>query len=214
MRYIGIDPGSSGGIAAIDDTGAVWSCPMPKRIETLVAAFERLTEGRTRPVVAVLEHVWSSPGWGHAGAFTFGVSFGMLQGVMASFGIRYHMVVPVKWMNAMEVRTPKARRDELGHADKNIMKARASALYPGLTVTHAIADALLLATYARQHYGLLSAAEGLFPNGKTHSEGRRTKGKGQARRAAQVAPSEASPSVGRRGSPEGSSPGPALFADR
>jgi hypothetical protein len=183
MRYLGIDPGINGGFAAVDDDGAAWCCPMPRTPKGVQAVFERLTEGGIRQCVAVLEHVWSSPGWGHAGAFTFGKSFGSLQAFLVAHAIPYTLVVPVKWQNAMKCRTPKARRDELGHADKNINKARAAELFErqGFKVTHAIADALLLAAYCRHVYGsrlpLDSATEDTHGKGK---KARRTE-TGQAR---------------------------------
>lgn len=183
MRYIGIDPGASGGFAVLDDDGRAWACPMPKTYRGIRQVLDRLTESRTRRVEAVLENVWSSPGWGHAGAFSFGQNFGALQGMLECYDIEPTLVVPVKWQNVMQCRTPKARREELGHTDKNINKALAEQLFPGFEVTHAIADALLLAAYCRNLYGsqlpFLSAKEE-----PTHDQARRTKtrqARGQAK---------------------------------
>lgn len=55
--------------------------------------------------------------------------------------IPFDEVAPVKWQTAMQCRTG---------GDKNISKRRASELFPGVRLTHAIADALLLAEYARR----------------------------------------------------------------
>lgn len=195
MRYIGIDPGGSGGFAVVDDHGAAWCCPMPRTPKGILSVFERITENRTRKCVAVLEHVWSSPGWGHAGAFTFGKSFGALEAYLVSFEVPYELVVPVKWQNVMQCRTPKERRDELGHADKNINKARAAALFErqGFKVTHAIADALLLAAYCRHVFGSQLPFTSAKDEPPTHGKARRTK-QGQARGQAQ----------GRKDRPQGS----------
>lgn len=185
---------------------------MPKTYRGIRQVLERLTENRTRQVAAVLENVWSSPGWGHAGAFSFGQNFGALQGMLDCFDIEPLLVVPVKWQNAMGCRTPKERRAELGHTDKNINKRAAELMlargnYPNMTVTHAIADALLLAEYCRRVVG----AQLPFTSAKeaTHGKARRTqtgkaRGKGKGSReevgsqspAAQT-PSEAAGSPGR-----------------
>ncbi len=163
MRYLGIDPGVTGAIAAVDDAKNAWVCPCPRSNLGVKLLLEKLTENGTRKCHAVLEHVWSSPGWGHAGSFTFGCNFGAWEAHLTWAGIPYDLVVPIKWMNVMEVRTPKERREELGHADKNINKARAEELFPGIKVTHAVADALLLAAYARHIYpGLLAPTEPAF----------------------------------------------------
>jgi hypothetical protein len=208
VRYIGIDPGTSGGFAAVgeDRATSAWACPMPNTLAGIRYVFQKLTGGRTVPCAAVLEHVWSSPGWGHAGAFTFGQSFGALEMMLVEYAIPYELVVPVKWQNELQCRTPKERREELGHADKNINKARAQDLFPGFKVTHAIADALLLAEYARRIHG-----SRLFTSAKEepHGKARRTqtgkaRGKGQGGRekvgpqsSAAQTPSEAAGSPGR-----------------
>ena len=55
--------------------------------------------------------------------------------------IPYEEVTPQKWQKALGCRTG---------GDKNVSKARAQALFPLQNITHAIADALLLAEYCRR----------------------------------------------------------------
>ena len=50
-------------------------------------------------------------------------------------------VSPVKWQNWQKCKTG---------GNKNISKSRAQQLFPSLKITHAIADALLIADYCRQ----------------------------------------------------------------
>lgn len=173
MRYIGIDPGLSGGIAAVHPLPhgktLAWACPMPKTDEGILRALEKITESGTVECFAMIENVWSSPQMGVASAFTFGSSDGRLRMALVACGIPFNEVAPIKWQNVMQVRTPKDVRAELGHKDKNINKARAAELFPKLKVTHAIADALLLAEYAWRCAGLLSppASNRTLTNGKT-----------------------------------------------
>lgn len=148
MRYIGVDPGAGGGIAVVGEDGKVVDTYiMPATERDVFDAIEGYSEGAH----AVLEKVWSSPGWGHAGAFAFGVSVGQLRMALTAAMVPFTEVVPRVWQKAMGVVIPKntAPVDR-----KNISKRRAQQLFPHVTVTHAIADALLLAEYCRRiHLG-------------------------------------------------------------
>jgi crossover junction endodeoxyribonuclease RuvC len=134
--YIGIDPGKGGGIAwtGSDGPGAV---NMPET-ETDLAAVLRLLGEQTSGAVAVVERVSSSPQMGVVSAFTFGRGYGCIRGCLVTLGIPFVEVAPVKWQKAMGC---------LSRGDKNVTKRRAQQLFPHLKVTHATADALLLATY-------------------------------------------------------------------
>jgi hypothetical protein len=55
--------------------------------------------------------------------------------------VPFDEVLPVKWQTVMGCRSG---------GDKNITKARAQQLFPHVKVTHAIADALLLAEFCRR----------------------------------------------------------------
>jgi Holliday junction resolvasome RuvABC endonuclease subunit len=102
-----------------------------------------LNEGTNDRYAAVIEKVSSSPQMGVVSAFTFGRSYGFLRGVLAANAIKYVEVRPQAWQKAMGCLTK---------GDKNVTKALAQQLYPGEKITHATADALLLATYCRRHH--------------------------------------------------------------
>jgi hypothetical protein len=134
------------------------------------------------PCFAFLERVnagvFGKPGqrMGVTSAFTFGRGSGALHMGLLAAGIPYEEVAPITWQNAIGCRT---------HGDKNISKARAHALFPTLTITHATADSLLIAEHCRRVVGAR-----LFPlpeetHGKEQTE--RT-GPHRARRVPQPRP--------------------------
>jgi len=72
------------------------------------------------------------------------VEDGMLRGFLIAFQIQFGFVTPAEWQKVMECRTK---------GDKNVTKDAAYRIFPNLKITHAIADALLIAEYARRkHY--------------------------------------------------------------
>lgn len=149
MIYIGIDPGVSGGLAALESGGRVLlASKAPTTVKDLQVLLDNLirdsAEGRP---VAVLEKVWSIPGQGHSGAFTFGKGYGRLEATLTALDVPYDEIIPRTWQKALGVLYPKGAADVV---KKNISKARAQQLFPHETVTHAIADALLIAEFCRR----------------------------------------------------------------
>jgi len=140
MIFLGIDPGGSGAVAAIDGLGKIQR--VVKNSGTERDVFEAFCGWDGEDVLAVIEQVHSMPKQGVASSFRFGVSYGFLRGCLVAAGMRFVEVSPVKWQTAMKCRT---------RGDKNVSKTRAQQLFPGIGITHATADALLLAEYARLH---------------------------------------------------------------
>lgn len=142
LLFIGVDPGKTGAIAAITGTGkAAHVLRLGKLTESdicngLVDLWRDADGG-----FAFLEFVRSSPQMGVASAFTFGQSLGFLRGSLISAGIPFEEVTPSKWQGALKCRSG---------GDKNITKAKAQQLFPDIKITHAIADALLIAEYGRR----------------------------------------------------------------
>lgn len=143
---IGIDPGKSGGIAFFFDDGDQIVEPMPDTmsdIHMLLHNTAMLKFGRWTPIkaFAYIEKVHSSPQMGVTSAFTFGQGYGALLMLLTCKGIPFEQVTPQKWQKALGC---------MSKGDKNVTKRRAQELFPGLKITHATADALLIGEYGRR----------------------------------------------------------------
>jgi len=129
---IGIDPGATGGIAWLSDSGRlieVRDLPVVKvgsrtrLMPAVLAAW--LNETDRRPIHAFIEEVESRPGEGHAGAFSFGRNFGGIEGVLAGVGVAVTMVRPQIWKR--DLRIPKGKTPK----DKTPSRVRAAQCWPG-----------------------------------------------------------------------------------
>lgn len=138
MNYIGIDPGKSGGIAIITPGGGTYAHKMPETDRDLLDLLSEFSADDNR---AVLEQVHAMPGQGVTSTFTFGRGYGKLEMALCAALIPFETVTPQKWQKLMGCLTK---------GDKNVSKAAAQRLFPHLKVTHAIADALLIAEYCRR----------------------------------------------------------------
>lgn len=145
MRYIGIDPGKSGGIAYVDDSGNfdAWKIPATER-DTLDIIAGLACDGSVR---AIIEKVASRPGQGVVSMFTFGQNYGMLRAFLVASFIPFEAVPPGTWQREFSLIDPKATKTQ----KKNKHKAHAQQLFPGIKITHANADALLIAEYCKRH---------------------------------------------------------------
>lgn len=146
MRYIGIDPGKGGAIAFLENTGKIVHVEkMPDSGLQILGVLKRhrgIADCR-----AALEYVRSSPQMGVTSAFTFGRGLGALEMALVALRVPYYEVHPRRWQKAL---------DCLTGGDKNVSKAKAAELWPDAKVTHANADALLLAEWVRRkHVGLI-----------------------------------------------------------
>lgn len=92
-------------------------------------------------VFAILEKVHTMPKQGIASAGKFMEHFGFLQGILTANGVPYEMISPQRWQKDMGCLTG---------GNKNVSKAAAQRLFPSIKMTHAIADAILLAEYCRR----------------------------------------------------------------
>jgi hypothetical protein len=150
MVFIGIDPGVGGGLASVNDDGEPLEyCKMPETPADVVRALRsmrRFYPGR-KHTRALLERVSSSPKMGVSSAFTFGKGYGVLTATLEALEISYELVESKRWQNHHGCRQPKGTK--FGESDKNITKTRAQNIFPDVKVTHAIADALLIADFCR-----------------------------------------------------------------
>lgn len=145
MIYLGIDPGTSGAIAALDEDGQLQTCKLSHTSHD-VASFLVLTLSRESAYIgdggfALLEKVASSPQMGVRSSFTFGRSLGFLEGLLVAYGIPFDRIAPGVWQRKLGC---------LSGGDKRITKAKAQELYPHVKITHAVADAVLLAHLCRE----------------------------------------------------------------
>jgi hypothetical protein len=150
MTTIGIDPGINGGIAWLNSQCEAFAEKMPPTIadlwdlifRTIACNSERYCIDPAKMVLkAYIEQVHSSPQMGVKSAFTFGQGFGHLEMALTAAGIPFERVRPQAWQKAMGCLTK---------GDKNVSKRKAQELFPSLKITHATADALLIAAYGRR----------------------------------------------------------------
>jgi hypothetical protein len=147
--YIGIDPGTSGGIAVLNLDGAIhYFTPMPETPADILDVLMKHDDA-----ICCLERVWGTPGMGGASMFTFGQNFGTLQMALYAAGVSVDDITPQKWMKMFQL---KKAKEESKTQWKNRLKAQAQQFYPNppKKITLAVADALLIATYCyRTHKG-------------------------------------------------------------
>ena len=114
MLIIGIDPGLSGALAALDAAGGLRVVDMPaleivrngkrkREVDAalLADAIEDLVGGQ--PAEVVVEQVGAMPGQGVSSMFGFGQSFGIVLGVLAALRLPVTRVPPATWSKAMGV---------------------------------------------------------------------------------------------------------------
>lgn len=101
---IGIDPGASGAIAWIYDSGSVEMRDMPvahkssgKGNEVVPRLVADMLFANYDEVMVYLEAVHAMPGQGVTSMFSFGRSMGVVEGVLAALEIPYTLVRPRAW---------------------------------------------------------------------------------------------------------------------
>ncbi|CAN5601200.1 hypothetical protein BH24ACT5_BH24ACT5_17340 [soil metagenome] len=106
---VGIDPGLSGALAALDgdDLREVVDMPVVDKtvIPALVADWLRLHS----PDVVIVEQVASMPRQGVSSTFRFGMAYGVVLGVTATIGYRVEHIRPHLWKKTMGLTADKNR---------------------------------------------------------------------------------------------------------
>jgi crossover junction endodeoxyribonuclease RuvC len=158
MIYLGIDPGFTGALAAIEVRGAatqmeVWDAPIltvgERRQMDLHAMRALLGRWSDRPsdVHVFIERVHSMPGSSGRSMFAFGQGYGEWRGEVVALGYSLTAVEPARWKGAL--------MDGMGK-DKDAARFRAALLFPQLAAQFARkqddgrAEALLIAEYGRR----------------------------------------------------------------
>lgn len=158
---IGIDPGSSGGIAwqriggePYGDAAAVPNTEHDFRI-LLAQHIMPLDD----VIIAYLEKVGATPQMGATSLFTFGRSYGFIRGLLIGLQIRFEEVTPQKWQAEFGLRQVGKKLGKGDTEKHNAIKGKAQQFFPHLKVTHAKAAALMICEYgARQHRAALQSA--------------------------------------------------------
>jgi len=108
MTILGIDIGNQGAVAILDPAGillAVHDMPVledgPKGRRAVNAALLASIIYGSHASFAFVEHVAARPGEGPTGAFAFGRSRGVIEGVLAACGVPASFVTPASWKRAV-----------------------------------------------------------------------------------------------------------------
>ena len=146
---IGIDPGMSGAIAALDPAGQhIGTWDMPATTDGKLNWVDAIAlntilwqiTASSRPAQVIIERVGPMPKQGIASAFKFGVGFGSILATIEASRLPLHFVTPQKWKRALGLSSNKAA---------SLHKARL--LFPHAQLRYAKhegrAEALLLAHY-------------------------------------------------------------------
>ena len=145
---IGIDPGSSGGIAVLDDRG-MRSYNMPDTYGDIYDFLHSVHSQYNGDVKAFLEDVGHGlPGQSSKATATFARHNGHLEMALYALGIPTVKVTPQKWMKHYSNQLGKSK-DVEKREWKNKLKGLAQQLFPSEKVTLKNADAILIANYGK-----------------------------------------------------------------
>lgn len=141
---LGIDPGATGAIAVLYDTGAhnVWD--MPTNPHDLYGLLETIIREAGRANMAYLERAQAMPKQGVVSMFNYGVGYGQILGILAACSVPYTLVAPGVWKRALG----------LTGKPKDASRVMARQLFPaaplGRGKDHGRAEALLIAEWGRR----------------------------------------------------------------
>lgn len=147
--HIGIDPGKTGYIVAIDGDGSVaWSCEMP---ETPTMLAFKLRDHADCPFI--VERQFAMHGQGLSSTFTIGQGYGEILGVLAGINAGCNLVRAQDWQRVMLKGEGKAKGADL----KRLYVAVAERMWPSISfrgskggMRDGKAAAALIAEYGRR----------------------------------------------------------------
>lgn len=139
---IGLDPGANGGIAWITESGDACAEKIPESLADWRDLLRDIaSDYMPKRIKCYLEKVHSTPQMGVCSAFSFGAASMQLEMALVCMRMPYEKVPPNTWQKFLGCQTK---------GDKNVSKRKAQELFPSLKITHAIADALLIAEFGRR----------------------------------------------------------------
>lgn len=158
MLTIGIDPGVTGAIAAIDHKALLRVIDMPVIINGsgggkvksqvnpagLAALLREILVGHDKIAVLVLfEQVRAMPAQGVSSVFSLGHTAGAIEAVVATLGLPHRAIPPAKWKKHYKLTS-----------DKEQARGLAQQLYPSASLArmkdHNRAEAILIARYGQE----------------------------------------------------------------
>lgn len=146
MIHIGIDPGANGAIAIVDGTIP----PLCHQFrDSNIHETARFLSDYRAALCCIEEVSAGGPAAGVQSArsmFAFGCQYGEIRGILAALEITFRKAKPTAWQAHFNL--IRQRKKETKTEKKNRHKALAQEIFPSIIVTHATADALLLAKYS------------------------------------------------------------------
>jgi crossover junction endodeoxyribonuclease RuvC len=111
LCILGCDPGKTGALAFLfsDSPSMVSVKDMPIADDKVCGAQLADTIRVMNPDMAIVELVGAMPGQGVSSMFNFGVSFGVIKGVVQALGIPLHLVRPNKWKKHFTLSSDKEK---------------------------------------------------------------------------------------------------------
>lgn len=110
-RIIGIDPGLSGAVAVLTGTDSLAVLDMPiMTVERNGKAKRQVSASELAEIIYIMknddchvfvEKVSAMAGQGVTSVFSFGRSFGMIEGILAAFKLPVTYVAPATWVKAV-----------------------------------------------------------------------------------------------------------------
>lgn len=161
--FMGIDPGKSGGMAALGLDGepekVFWFTDYHDADRAVKKCIE---EGIV--IKAVLEKVSAMPKQGTSSTFKFGENFGAWQGILIANSISFEFVTPRRWQGVVfdsceRIYKPKKPDQKKPSVDwKEMSLGLARRRYPTLNLSrqkdHGVTDALHMAEFLRREFRL------------------------------------------------------------
>lgn len=153
MKYVGIDPGKTGGVAVLNEDGSLELFTIPTvGTEVDLKLLYEFIESKTRgPHMVCLEDVHAIPGTGAGSNFSFGKIKGQKEGMLVGMKATYVLVGPKTWQKTMWQGTPLMKNAKGGNDTKAISLLAARKWFPNETF-------LATARSSKPHDGLVDAA--------------------------------------------------------
>lgn len=150
MIYIGVDPGHKGAWAVISKSETGMFVKAYPWDDTFFVSDMQALSHIGESIIAAVEKVGAMHGQGVTSTFSFGTSYGFIQGALQSCGIPYQLIPPMKWKKDFS----------LVGKDKKASIEVCRKLFPDLNLlptersrvpSDGLAEAALLACYAMRH---------------------------------------------------------------